>query len=68
MKYFSDERYIKYNNQPLFAIYKPHLIPNCFEYIEILKNIIFINTGIKVHVAAFDTGSTELVKVESIFD
>lgn len=31
LPFFKDERYIKEGNKPVFIIYKPDIIPNCFE-------------------------------------
>src|SRR6186713_2500734 len=35
--FFSDPRYIKVDNKPVFCFYKPQLIPNIKEYIEAFK-------------------------------
>jgi lipopolysaccharide biosynthesis protein len=68
LRYITDERYIKYENRPLFAIYKPFLIPNCGEYLSTLKQTIFNLSGINLHIAAFDTGSKDLLELEQLFD
>lgn len=36
---FSDKRYIRINNRPFFAIYKPELFPNIKETIQTWRNI-----------------------------
>ena len=34
VQFFNDERYIKENGKPMFIIYKPDIIPNCYEMME----------------------------------
>ena len=68
LRYITDERYIQHENRPLFAIYKPFLIPNCAEYLSILKQTIFNLSGINLHISAFDTGSEDLLEIEQLFD
>jgi hypothetical protein len=43
--FFKDDRYIKVNNQPVFAIYRPSDIPNIEKTIEIFREICFKETG-----------------------
>lgn len=34
LPFFKDERYIKENGKPVFIIYKPDIMPNCYEMME----------------------------------
>jgi hypothetical protein len=47
-KFFLDERYIKVNNRPIFAIYRPSDIPNIEEAITIYKEICLKETGLEL--------------------
>jgi hypothetical protein len=45
---FKDKRYLKYNNKPIFVLYKPFLIPDTLNFISIWRKLALIEglTGI----------------------
>lgn len=48
--YFDNDIYLHYNGKPVFLVYKPRLIPNCKEYLDIFRNKIMKNIGREVYI------------------
>lgn len=38
---FRDDRYLKKNGKPIFVIYKPFLVPDCYNFINIWRELAF---------------------------
>ncbi len=62
LKHFLDKRYICIDNKPVFAIYKPYLIPNLEEYVSTIRAEAFQLGKLELFICGFDTGAalTEL--------
>ncbi len=68
LKYFLDERYIRIDNKPFFSIYKPHLIPNAKEYIQIIRDEVYKTEKVELYIAGFDTGALYDDKLHQLFE
>lgn len=44
------ENYLTIMNKPVFLIYKPRKIPNCVEYLNILRNEIMKHSGLELYI------------------
>lgn len=70
LKFFTDKRYIKVNNKPVFVIYRPELI-KCLEEMISLWNKMAIDTGfdgIFLIAANCDKRCSEIVDMELIHE
>lgn len=54
LPYFKDKRYIRINGKPVFAIYRPHLIPNAEELIKTFQSEAN-KEGFQLYICKFET-------------
>jgi lipopolysaccharide biosynthesis protein len=57
IRHFIDDNYIRINEKPVFAIYKPYLIPNAEEYIGAIREEVYRTRKLELFICGFDTGT-----------
>ncbi|MEH2874853.1 glycosyltransferase WbsX family protein [Segatella copri] len=68
LKFFKDPRYIRIDGKPVFAIYKPHLIPDLKDMLNTFRTLAKEN-GIELYICKFESnGSRGKQLMDSGFD